>query len=287
MSFFYFLLSPLPSLSSSSLSCFSRALPARVGASDRRRRQAAADAGGGGERVHHAAVASGIRRGRARAACTGCSSGARPLFACLHASSSAADRLAVACVKHECASTKPTKMDGAIQTVYPRKNWSSMVLYNCGHPKSTQTDAFLHRFAWHDDDEIGEIPFAWHFLVGHNKVNPSTQPKAIHYTSGGPWFERYKNCDFTELWIKEAEELKADKEKEKQQQLIKANGGGEEEKKKEGNLPLATAAHCARSPPSLTSAAAGPRLLPLVPTLAGSALERGRRERGRGREKRE
>uniref|UniRef100_J3L0A3 Sec-independent protein translocase protein TATC, chloroplastic n=1 Tax=Oryza brachyantha TaxID=4533 RepID=J3L0A3_ORYBR len=143
-----------------------------------------------------------------------------------------------------------------------------MVLYNCGHPKnvaaltpdtvSTQTSAFLHRFSWLDDDEIGEIPFAWNFLVCHNKVDPSTQPKAIHYSSGGPWFERYKNCDFTELWIKEAEELKADKEKEKQQQLIKANGGGEEEKKKEGNLSLATTARCARSPPSPAPTAARP-----------------------------
>ncbi|KAL5226010.1 hypothetical protein ABZP36_012649 [Zizania latifolia] len=147
------------------------------------------------------------------------------LLACVpHADADA--RLAVACVKHEYAPAEPTKMDGAIQTVYPRKNWSSMVLYNCGHPKnvaaltpdavSTQTGAFLHRFAWLDDDEIGELPFAWNFLVGHNKVDPAdpaTQPKAIHYTSGGPWFERYKNCDFAELWIKEAEELKAEKEK--------------------------------------------------------------------------
>ncbi|KAF0928766.1 hypothetical protein E2562_010646 [Oryza meyeriana var. granulata] len=153
-----------------------------------------------------------------------------------------ADHLAVACVKHEYAPAEPTKMDGAIQTVYPRKNWSSMVLYNCGHPKnvaaltpdavSTQTGAFLHRFAWLDDDEIGELPFAWNFLVGHNKVDPAdpaTQPKAIHYTSGGPWFERYRNCDFAELWIKEAEELKADEEK----KLI--NGDADGEKAKEGN----------------------------------------------------
>uniref|UniRef100_A0A0E0BCP9 Hexosyltransferase n=1 Tax=Oryza glumipatula TaxID=40148 RepID=A0A0E0BCP9_9ORYZ len=169
------------------------------------------------------------------------------LLACLP-SSDPDHRLAVACVKHEYAPAEATKMDGAIQTVYPRKNWSSMVLYNCGHPKnvaaltpdavSTQTGAFLHRFAWLDDDEIGEIPFAWNFLVGHNKVDPadpSTQPKAIHYTSGGPWFERYRNCDFAELWIKEADELKADKEKEKQkqQQIVMANG--EKEKDEEGN----------------------------------------------------
>uniref|UniRef100_A0A452YIW5 Hexosyltransferase n=3 Tax=Aegilops tauschii TaxID=37682 RepID=A0A452YIW5_AEGTS len=138
----------------------------------------------------------------------------------------AAKRLAVVCVKHEYTPLEATKMDGVMQTVYPRKNWSSMVLYNCAHPKnvaaltpdavSTKTGAFLHRFSWLDDDEIGEVPFVWNFLVGHNKVDPddpTTQPKALHYTCGGPWFDRYRDCEFADLWIKEAEELRAEKEK--------------------------------------------------------------------------
>ncbi|KAM3402612.1 hypothetical protein ACQJBY_006457 [Aegilops geniculata] len=138
----------------------------------------------------------------------------------------AAKRLAVVCVKHEYTPLEATKMDGVMQTVYPRKNWSSMVLYNCAHPKnvaaltpdavSTKTGAFLHRFSWLDDDEIGEVPFVWNFLVGHNKVDPddpATQPKALHYTCGGPWFDRYRDCEFADLWIKEAEELRAEKEK--------------------------------------------------------------------------
>ncbi|XP_044357130.1 uncharacterized protein [Triticum aestivum] len=138
----------------------------------------------------------------------------------------AAKRLAVVCVKHEYKPLEATKMDGAMQTVYPRKNWSSMVLYNCAHPKnvaaltpdavSTKTGAFLHRFSWLDDDEIGEVPFVWNFLVGHNRVDPddpATQPKALHYTCGGPWFDRYRDCEFADLWIKEAEELRAEKEK--------------------------------------------------------------------------
>ncbi|XP_048552697.1 protein CDI [Triticum urartu] len=140
----------------------------------------------------------------------------------------AAKRLAVVCVKHEYAPLETTKMDGAMQTVYPRKNWSSMVLYNCAHPKnvatltpdavSTKTGAFLHRFSWLEDDEIGEVPFVWNFLVGHNKVDPddpTTKPKALHYTCGGPWFDRYRDCEFADLWIKEAEELRAEKEKRK------------------------------------------------------------------------
>ncbi|KAH0465076.1 hypothetical protein IEQ34_005179 [Dendrobium chrysotoxum] len=133
------------------------------------------------------------------------------------------DRFAVMCVHHEYVPKETTKMDGAVQTVYPRKNWSSMVLYNCGHPKnriltpelvSSETGAFLHRFRWLDDEEIGSVPFVWNFLVGHNRVvenDPATFPKAIHYTLGGPWFERYKDCEFADLWLKELE--KCEKEK--------------------------------------------------------------------------
>jgi len=89
------------------------------------------------------------------------------------------DKYAVMCVQHEYVPKETTKMDGAVQTVYPRKNWSSMVLYNCGHPKNrvltpetvnSQTGAFLHRFQWLQDDEIGSIPFVWNFLEGHNRL---------------------------------------------------------------------------------------------------------------------
>ncbi|RWR80023.1 protein CDI isoform X2 [Cinnamomum micranthum f. kanehirae] len=80
---------------------------------------------------------------------------------------------------------------------------------------NSQTGAFLHRFMWLDDNEIGSIPFVWNFLIGHNQVDendPSTAPKAIHYTAGGPWFEAWKNCDFADLWVKEMQEYKQDKE---------------------------------------------------------------------------
>ncbi|KAG1359122.1 protein CDI [Cocos nucifera] len=130
------------------------------------------------------------------------------------------DRYAIMCVHHEYSPKDGVKMDGVVQTVYPRKNWSSMVLYNCGHPKnrvltpelvSSETGAFLHRFVWLEDSDIGSVPYVWNFLVGHNKVDeedPKTFPKAIHYTLGGPWFEAYKDCEFGDLWLKELEEVK-------------------------------------------------------------------------------
>lgn len=133
------------------------------------------------------------------------------------------DKYAVMCVHHDYTPKETTKMDGAVQTVYPRKNWSSMVLYNCGHQKNriltpdlvnSQTGAYLHRFQWLGDDEIGSVPFVWNFLVGHNHVedsDPSTFPKAIHYTLGGPWFESWKNCEFAGLWLSEMEEYMGNK----------------------------------------------------------------------------
>ncbi|KAF9591401.1 hypothetical protein IFM89_004099 [Coptis chinensis] len=133
------------------------------------------------------------------------------------------ENYAIMCVQHDYTPKESTKMDGAVQTVYPRKNWSSMVLYNCEHEKNKilmpeqvnkETGAFLHRFSWLDDSEIGEIPFVWNFLVGHNKVDENdvsgTMPKAIHYTTGGPWFDAWKNCEFADLWIDEMEEYKKD-----------------------------------------------------------------------------
>lgn len=126
------------------------------------------------------------------------------------------DKYAIMCVKHDYTPKNATKMDGVPQTVYPKKNWSSMVLYNCSHPKNrvltpsvvnSQSGAFLHRFTWLDDDDIGSIPFVWNFLVGHNEVDDENRfPRAIHYTSGGPWFEAWKDCEFADLWLKERDE---------------------------------------------------------------------------------
>nr|CAB3459388.1 unnamed protein product [Digitaria exilis] len=131
------------------------------------------------------------------------------------------DHHAVMCVHHDYTPKEATKVDGAVQTVYPRKNWSSMVLFNCGHPRnvsavSTRSGAFLHRFMWLDDGEVGEVPFVWNFLVGHNAVDPDdeagTAPRALHSTSGGPWFERYKDCEFAYLWIQERDAYLAEEE---------------------------------------------------------------------------
>jgi len=122
------------------------------------------------------------------------------------------DKYAVMCVQHDYTPKEGMKMDGQKQTVYPRKNWSSVVLFNCGHPsnaKLTQdmvndpelNGAYFHRFSWLKDEEIGELDHTWNYLVG--VYNDIETPKLIHYTEGGPWFENYRDCEFHQLWKNE------------------------------------------------------------------------------------
>ena len=127
------------------------------------------------------------------------------------------DRYAVMCVKHEFKPKPGLKMDGQVQTVYPRKNWSSVVLWNCGHPSNEKVTvdsvnnpnfngAYFHRFSWLKDEEIGELPCDWNWLVGWYKKDDGV-PRAIHYTEGGPWFKNYRNCEFNKDWKKCLQEM--------------------------------------------------------------------------------
>lgn len=116
---------------------------------------------------------------------------------------------AVSCVQHDHRPTETKKMDDAVQTQYPRKNWSSMMVFNCAHPSvrkldvdtvNAQTGAYLHRMQWAGDEEIGAIPETWNWLEGWCKTAPGEVPKVIHYTRGGPWFEQWQDVEFADLW---------------------------------------------------------------------------------------
>ena len=122
------------------------------------------------------------------------------------------DSKAVVCVQHDYKPKEGLKMDGQVQLVYPRKNWSSMVLWNCGHPKNKvltpellnkETGKFLHRFSWLDDSDIGNLPPIYNWLVGWYKEPKDGTPKILHYTEGGPWFENYRDCEYADVWKKE------------------------------------------------------------------------------------
>ena len=120
---------------------------------------------------------------------------------------------AVVVVQHDYTPAEGVKMDGQKQTVYPRKNWSSMVLWNCAHPKNKiltpellnkESGAFLHRFQWLDDEDIGSLPHNYNWLVGWYKEPKDGVPKILHWTEGGPWFvDNYFDCEYADLWKKE------------------------------------------------------------------------------------
>ena len=127
--------------------------------------------------------------------------------------------LALRVVQHDYQPGNTVKMYGAVQTSYPRKNWSSMMLMNCNKLKiwsketvETQTGAFLHRFQGIPDEQIGELPTTWNTL---DWMDDTTQ--LIHYTNGGPWYEQYLDHPHAAVWFKYRDEyrtLKAQQERE-------------------------------------------------------------------------
>ena len=126
------------------------------------------------------------------------------------------DRYAVMVVKHDYTPKEGLKMDGCKQLPYPRKNWSSVILWNCAHPANkqmtpdtmnTQTGQYLHRFQWLDDTEIGALDPEWNWLAGWYQEPQDGVPKAIHYTEGGPWFKEYRRCDYHKIWKQYLKEM--------------------------------------------------------------------------------
>jgi len=119
---------------------------------------------------------------------------------------------AVYCVQHDYNPPEGLKMDGQAQLQYPRKNWSSMMIFNCSHPAckglttdvvNTATGAYLHRFEWCDDSDIGVLSCEYNWLVGHYHEDADGTPQILHYTEGGPWFENMRACEYDHIWKRE------------------------------------------------------------------------------------
>jgi hypothetical protein len=122
---------------------------------------------------------------------------------------------AVSVVKHDYQPTEEVKMDGCRQHQYPRKNWSSLIVFQCNHPSvqaltpevvNTAEPSYLHQFQWLKDDEIGSLHIGWNYLAGWYPPKYD-RLKAIHYTSGGPWFDHHKDCDFAQAWLTERDNM--------------------------------------------------------------------------------
>ena len=110
-------------------------------------------------------------------------------------------------VKHDYQTKAHQKYLGNINENYPRKNWSSVILWNCAHPKhkiltpefiANQTGKYLHRFSWLEDDDIGELPPEWNWLAIEYPENPKA--KLIHYTLGTPCFKDYRDSEMSDIW---------------------------------------------------------------------------------------
>lgn len=125
---------------------------------------------------------------------------------------------AVYCVQHDYTPKETTKMDGVVQTSYPRKNWSSLMLFNCDHPAvknltpeviNRETGAYLHRMQWAEDADIGELPTTWNWLEGWNEKPMQGTPNAVHFTRGGPWFTQWQTVEYGDLWRAERDAMLA------------------------------------------------------------------------------
>ena len=100
-----------------------------------------------------------------------------------------------------------------VQTKYPRKNWSSLMLFNNERCRALTLDYVnsapgleLHRFTWVDDRLIGSLPLEWNWLVG--EYDQRSDAKIVHFTIGGPWFDKYRDSHYAAEWFAELESLR-------------------------------------------------------------------------------
>jgi hypothetical protein len=123
------------------------------------------------------------------------------------------EQYAVMVVKHNHVPKEATKFLNQPQTPYQKKNWSSVMLFNNSRCKvltpeyvNEATGLELHQYKWLGDDSlIGKIPRRWNHLVGYDGV--TTDISLIHYTLGGPYFDRFRNCEHAEKWWAERDSM--------------------------------------------------------------------------------
>ena len=122
------------------------------------------------------------------------------------------DSKAIQVCKHDYTPKESKKFLGQVQTKYEKKNWSSFMLMNCKKCTTLTPDYVnkasgleLHQFKWLEGDHlIGDLPLEWNWLVGEYEYKEDVNN--IHYTKGGPWFEEYAKCDYSQDWFRNLEE---------------------------------------------------------------------------------
>jgi lipopolysaccharide biosynthesis glycosyltransferase len=113
-------------------------------------------------------------------------------------------------VKHDYKTKMETKYLGSKNENYPRKNWSSVILWNCqNYPNQRLTPEYiqqhtgkhLHRFEWIADERIGELPIEWNWLP--DEFGPNSDAKLLHYTLGTPSFHEFATTPMGDEWHRE------------------------------------------------------------------------------------
>ncbi|TGL16969.1 glycosyltransferase [Leptospira yanagawae] len=123
------------------------------------------------------------------------------------------DKYAVMVVKHDQLANDSVKFLNAPQTKYEKKNWTSVMLINTAKCKALTPDYVntasgleLHQFKWLESESlIGNLPPEWGHLVGENQPNPNA--KLVHYTLGGPYYNEFIDCEFSDEWFLEKENM--------------------------------------------------------------------------------
>lgn len=120
------------------------------------------------------------------------------------------DNKDVLVVKHDYKTKSSTKYLGNKNENYPKKNWSSVMLWNCSSfpnykltPNFVQENSgsFLHRFSWTYEERIGELPKEWNWLP--DEYGENNQAKLVHYTLGAPCFN--PDVPMAGVWVQELE----------------------------------------------------------------------------------
>ena len=110
--------------------------------------------------------------------------------------------IAAWCVQHPPYAAPTTKKDGIANPNYPRKNWSSLILWNHAHPVVRRLPVhaelpYLHRFAWCPDAALEALHPRWNVLAGVQTVDA---PAAIHFTHGIPGESDRLPSPYDRLW---------------------------------------------------------------------------------------
>ena len=123
------------------------------------------------------------------------------------------NRFSIQVVKHKHIPKNDHKFLNQVQSKYEKKNWSSVILFNNAQCRKltpdyvdTATGLELHQFKWlSSESEIGEIPARWNHLVDYNL--DIEDPANLHFTNGGPYFEEYRDCSYSDLWRNEFSDM--------------------------------------------------------------------------------